>query len=41
MAYKNNIIQILKELYADTNLINKFLENYYTDNNNNNVYNLE
>ena len=38
---ENNIIQILKELYADTNLINKFLENYYTDNNNNNVYNLE
>ena len=38
---ENNIIQILKKLDADTNLINKFFENYYTDNNNNNVYNLE
>ena len=38
---ENMIIQILKELDADTNFINKFLENYYTDGNNNNAYNLE
>ena len=38
---EGNIIKILKELEADTNFIDKFLENYYIDDNNNNAYNLE
>ena len=38
---EENIIKILKELEADTHFIDKFLENYYSDDNNNNVYNLE
>jgi len=38
---EGNIIKILKELEADANFIDKFLENYYVDDNNNNAYNLE
>ena len=38
---EDNIIKNLKELEADAIFIEKFLENYYMDDNNNNVYNLE
>ena len=38
---EGNIIKILKELEADADFIDKFLENYYVDDNNNNAYNLE
>ena len=38
---EENIIKILKELDADEDFIDKFLESYYIDNNNNNAYNLE
>ena len=38
---EENIVKIMKQLDADSNLVDKFLENYYTDDNNNNVYNLE
>jgi hypothetical protein len=38
---EDNITKILKELDADTDFIDNFLENYYNDDNNNNAYNLE
>jgi len=38
---EENIIKILKELDADEDFIDKFLESYYIDDNNNNAYNLE
>ena len=38
---EDTITKILKELDADTNFIDNFLENYYSDDNNNNAYNLE
>ena len=38
---EDNITKILTELDADSNFIDKFLENYYTDDNNNNAFNLE
>ena len=38
---EDNIVKILSELGADNKFIEKFLENYYLDDNNNNAYNLE
>ena len=38
---EDNITKILTELGADSDFIDKFLENYYIDDNNNNAYNLE
>ena len=38
---EENIVKIMKQLDADSSLVDKFLENYYTDDNNNNAYNLE
>ncbi len=38
---EENIVKIMKQFDADSSLVDKFLENYYTDDNNNNVYNLE
>ena len=38
---EDNIVKILSELGADNKFLEKFLENYYLDDNNNNAYNLE
>lgn len=38
---EDNIVKILSELGADNKFIEKFLENFYLDDNNNNAYNLE
>ena len=38
---EDNIVKILSELGADNKFIERFLENFYLDDNNNNAYNLE
>lgn len=38
---EDNIVKILSDLGADNKFIDKFLENFYLDDNNNNAYNLE
>ena len=38
---EDNIVKILSDLGADNKFIEKFLENFYLDDNNNNAYNLE
>ena len=38
---EDNIVKILSELGADNEFIERFLENFYLDDNNNNAYNLE
>ena len=38
---EDNIVKILSELGADNKFIERFIENFYLDDNNNNAYNLE